>query len=286
MLKQALDSNESYIAYFTGREIPALRRTMRALAELREHEDRISGRSLAAEVLRDPLLALRVLVYLEAHRHHKQNHDITTIDRAIMMMGTRPFFERFGQLPTIEKALTEHPKALIGLLRVIGRAQHAAQWARDFARIRHDIDIDEVTVAALLHEAAEILFWSFAPELMQKVEQLKKDQPGLRSIVAQQTVLGVAIRDVQLALVEAWRLPELLVTLMDPNNAHNLRVHTVQLACDLARHAANGWDDPALPDDYTAASKLLNIKRSAVMQHVGAPAEYWQIEQAREIEAE
>lgn len=286
MLTQALDSIESYITYFSEREIPALRRSMRALAELREHEDRISGRSLAAEVIRDPLLALRVLVYLENHRHRKQNHDITTIDRAIMMMGTHPFFERFGQLPTIESTLAAHPKALIGLLRVIGRAQHAAHWARDFARIRHDIDIDEVTVAALLHEAAELLFWSFAPDLIQKVEQLKKEQPGLRSVVAQQTVLGVTIRDVQIALVEAWHLPELLITLMDPNNALSPRVRTVQLACDLARHAANGWDDPALPDDYTAASELLHIKRSTVMQHVGAPAEYWQAELAKEIDAE
>lgn len=286
MLTQALDSIESYIAYFSEREIPALRRSMRALAELREHEDRISGRSLAAEVIRDPLLALRVLVYLENHRHRKQNHDITTIDRAIMMMGTHPFFERFGQLPTIESTLAAHPKALIGLLRVIGRAQHAAHWARDFARIRHDIDIDEVTVAALLHEAAELLFWSFAPDLIQKVEQLKKEQPGLRSVVAQQAVLGVTIRDVQIALVEAWHLPELLITLMDPNNALSPRVRTVQLACDLARHAANGWDDPALPDDYTAASELLHIKRSTVMQHVGAPAEYWQAELAKEIDAE
>lgn len=286
MLTTPLNSIESYIAYFSEREIPALRRSMRALAELREHEERVSGRSLAAEVIRDPLLALRVLVYLETHRHRKQNHDITTIDRAIMMMGTQPFFERFGNLPTVESTLAGHPKALVGLLHVISRAQHAARWARDFARIRHDINVDEVTVAALLHEAAEILFWSFAPELMQKVEQLKKDQPGLRSVVAQDAILGVTIRDLQLALVEAWHLPELLVTLMNPDNALNPRIRTVQLACDLARHAANGWGDPALPDDYTAISELLHIRRSTVMQNVGAPPEYWQAMLAAEIDAE
>lgn len=286
MLTKPLNSIESYIAYFSGREIPALRRSMRALAELREHEDRVSGRSLAAEVIRDPLLALRVLVYLENHRHRKQNHDITTIDRAIMMMGILPFFERFGQLPTVEAALAGHPKALVGLLHVISRAQHAARWARDFARIRHDIDIDEITIAALLHEAAEILFWIFAPDLMQQVEQLRKDQPGLRSVVAQDAVLGVSIRDVQIALVEAWHLPELLVSLMNPDNAQNPRLRTVQLACDLARHAANGWDDPALPDDFTALSELLHIRRSAVMQNVGSPPEYWQAALANEIASE
>lgn len=286
MLSKPLDSVESYISYFSTREIPVLRRSMRALGELRGNEDRISGRSLAAEVLRDPMLALRVLVYLEAHRHKKQNHDITTIDRAIMMMGITPFFDRFGKLPTVEESLGAHPKALVGLLHVINRAQHAGQWARDFALLRHDIDVDEVTVAALLHEAAEILFWCFAPSCMQQIAQMKKAQPGLRSVVAQQSVLGVSINDVQEALVQTWHLPDLLVTLMSEENAHNPRVRTVLLACDLARHASNGWDDPALPDDYSALSELLHIKRSAVMQRVGAPEEFWMPVFAEEVAGE
>jgi len=286
MLSKALNSVESYIDYFSHREIPVLRRSMRALQELQKNEDRLGGRALASEVLRDPMLALRVLVYLESHRHHKQNHDITTIDRAIMMMGITPFFDKFSQLPTVEEGLASHPKALVGLLHVVGRAQHAAQWARDFALVRHDIDVDEVTVAALLHEAAEILFWCFAPDFMQQIAQMKKAQPGLRSVVAQQAVLGVSISDVQEALVESWQLPELLITLMSDENAHNPRVRTVLLACDLARHAANGWNDPALPDDYTALSELLHIRPSAVMQRIGAPEEYWMPVFSEEVGAE
>lgn len=284
MLKQALDSIDSYIAYFASREIPALRRSMRSLAELRVNEDKLSGRVLAAEVLQDPMLALRVLVLLEATRSQRQNHDITTIDRAIMMMGFSRFFEKFGKLPTVEESLAAHPKALVGLLRVVGRARHAARWARDFALLRHDIDVDEVTVAALLHEAAEILFWCFAPDFMQKIEQIKQANPGTRSAVAQEAVLGVRIRDVQLALVQAWRLPQLLITLMDEENAENPRVRTVTLTCNLARHAANGWGDPALPDDYTAIAELLRLKPSAIMQRVGAPEEFWQPVAATESE--
>lgn len=282
MLKQALDSIDSYIAYFTSRDIPVLRRSMRSLSDLRVDEDNLSGRVLAAEVLQDPMLALRVLVLLEATRSQRQNHDITTIDRAIMMMGFSRFFEKFGKLPTVEESLAAHPKALVGLLRVVGRARHAARWARDFALLRHDIDVDEVTVAALLHEAAEILFWCFAPDFMQKIEQIKQANPGTRSAVAQEAVLGVRIRDVQLALVQAWRLPQLLITLMDEENAENPRVRTVILTCNLARHAANGWGDPALPDDYAAIAELLRLKPSSVMQRVGAPEEYWQAVAAAE----
>lgn len=263
-----------------------LRRSMRSLAELRKNEDRVSGRLLASDVLQDPMLALRVLVYLESHRHQRQNHDITTIDRAIMMMGISPFFEKFGNLPTVEESLANHPRALVGLLKVVSRAKHAAHWAREFAILRHDIDVDEVTVAALLHEAAEILFWCFAPVCMQQIIALRAATPSMRSATAQEAVLGVSIRDVQAALVQSWHLPQLLVTLMNEENAENPRVRNVILACDMARHAANGWDDPALPDDYKAVSELLRVKQSVVMQRVGAPDDYWLPIVEREIAEE
>ena len=284
MLKAPLASIESYINYFSGRDIPVLKRSMRSLAELRKNEDQISGRILANEVLQDPMLALRVLSYLEAHRTLRQNHDITTVDRAIIMMGITPFFERFGELPTVEDHLAQHPRALVGLLKVVSRARNAARWARELALLRHDIDIDEVTVAALLHEAAEILFWCFAPVCMLKVQELRQANPHMRSAQAQEAVLGVSITDVQLALVHAWRLPQLLVALLSDGDSDNPRVRNVVLAADLARHAANGWDDPALPDDFTEISKLLHIKRSTIMQRVGVPEEYWQTVVQQEAE--
>lgn len=275
MLKAPLPSIDSYIDYFGSKEIPVLRRSMRSLAELRKNEDQISGRILATEVLQDPMLALRVLTYLEAHRNTRQNHDITTADRAIIMMGITPFFQRFGDLPTVEDYLAPHPKALVGLLKVVSRARNAARWAREFALQRHDIDVDEVTVAALLHEAAEILFWCFAPVCMLKVQTLRHENPAMRSAQAQEAVLGVSITDVQLALVHAWRLPQLLVTLLSDGESESPRVRNVIFAANLARHAANGWDDPALPDDYTAIGELLRLKRSVVMQRIGVPDDYW-----------
>lgn len=276
MLHAPLDSIESYISYFESKPIPVLRRSMRAIAELRQDEDAVTGRALANVVLQDPLLTLRLITYLEAHRNQRQNRDITTVERAIMMMGITPFFTHFGELPTIEETLAAHPKTLVGLLRVIGRARHAARWAREFALLRHDIDVDEITVAALLHEAAEIMFWCFAPVCMLKVEQIRNEHPGTRSVTAQQAILGVSMRDTQLALVKAWHLPELLVALMNEENANNPRVRTVILASALARHAANGWDDPALPDDYANVAELLHLRRSVVMQRIGVPEEYCQ----------
>jgi len=271
MLSKPFTELSSYVSYFRGVEFPVLRKTERVLAELRRNEDKVSARQIAAAVLDDPLMALRLLAYLQRNRGSSQNHDITTIDRAIMMIGLTPFFRHFGVLPTAEEHLAKHPKALIGLLKVINRAKRASVFARDFALLRHDIDVDEITVAALLHEVAEILCWCFAPELIQRAQAMQQANPGMRSALAQKATLGVAIADLQVALVREYQLPELLITLMDPANAENPRVCTVVLACDLARHSALGWADEALPDDFRGISSLIRMPPWMVMQRVGVP---------------
>ena len=36
-------------------------------------------------------------------------------------------------------------------------------------------------------------------------------------------------------------------------------MRTVHLSVGLARHAAHGWQDPALPDDYAGLQKLVSL---------------------------
>lgn len=272
MIDHALESLQSWVAYLSQVEIPVLKRTERELARLRENEDRVSGREIAQVVLQDPLMAVRVLAYIEAHRRRSQTADITTIDRAIMMLGITPFFRNFASLGLTESHLGAHPKALLGLLQVVARARRAAHFARDWALVRHDLDVDEITVAALLRDIAEILLWCFAPSLSLEVAALKAKNPSMRSHVAQQAVFGINVWDLQLALCQAWHLPQLLTTLMSDAHANSPRVRNVVLADDLARHAANGWNDPALPDDFRAIADLLHTTPDAVMMRLGVDA--------------
>lgn len=250
-------------------EIPVLRRTIRELEQLRANEDTVSGREIARVVLQDPLMAVKVLAYLEAHRRRRQTTDITTIDRAVMMLGITPFFRNFETLTAVEDQLAQHPQALLGLLKVVGRARHAAHYARDWAALRHDLDVDDITLAALLRDIAETLLWCFAPPMALQVAAMKNADPALRSRVAQTAVYGFRVIELQLALCHAWKLPELLLRLMDESQAGNARVRNVALAVNLARHAAGGWTDPALPDDFRAIGALLNLTPDAVMMRLG-----------------
>lgn len=268
MIERPLPSLESWVSYLSQAAIPVLKRTARELERLRENEENVTGRQLAGAILHDPLMTLRVLAYIEAHRRKSQTADITTIDHAIMMIGITPFFAKFENLPLVEDRLKDLPQALLGLLRVIARARQSSLFARDWAVLRHDLDVEEVTVAALLHDTAEILLWCFAPALMLAIRARQAETPGLRSAAAQEAVLGIRIGDLQLALARAWRLPELLQALMDDGHAEHPRVRNVIQAVNLARHAANGWNDPAIPDDLCEIGKLLGISEASLLERL------------------
>jgi HD-like signal output (HDOD) protein len=277
VLTHALSSVESYVAFFSRQPIPVLRRTVETFAQLAENIDDVTRHDLASTVQADPLMTMRLLSHIETHRENTQNHDIVTVGNAVVMMGIMPFFRAFGNMPTVEDALTSHPKALLGLLRVVGRASKAARYARDWAVIRRDLDVNEITIAALLFEAAEMVCWINAPELTQRVYNMQHTNPELRSAAAQREVFGITARELQLGLIRAWRMPKLLVHLLDASQTNNPRVRTITLAVDLARHAASGWNNQALPDDVAQIHALLRIPPEVLLRNIDAPEEVWPV---------
>lgn len=272
MVTQPLQDIEAWVVLFSDNRLPVLRHTQRLIDALREDLDKVSARDLSHAILQDPLMSVRTLAYIQPIRGRHLQHDITTIASAIMMSGIEPFFNRFVELPTVENMLKDEPaQAKLGVMQVIRRAQRAAEYANEWAFWRHDINAEEVRLAALLHDLSEILVWCFAPKLALQIRELRVQSPTMRSAAAQQQVLGFTLLELQQALCRVWHLPELLKQLMDDEHADSPRAKNVTLAVRLARHSANGWDDPALPDDYTDIGQLLNLSPDVVMHKVGAP---------------
>jgi HD-like signal output (HDOD) protein len=245
-----------------------LRHTARKLDEMREKIDRVNGRDVANVVLQDPLMTVKVLTYIQPFAGKSLRSEITTIASAVMMVGVEPFFEKFKDLITVEQMLKTEPQSMLGTLQLIRRVQRAAHYAREWAMWRQDINVEEVTIATLLHDLTEVLLWCFAPKLAIDIRDLQKNDRSLRSTVAQEQVLGIQLIDLQLALCRAWHLPQLLSNLMDPAQANQPRIRNVLLATDLARHSANGWNDAALPDDFIALEKLLHLNRDSLIERL------------------
>ncbi|MCB4359226.1 HDOD domain-containing protein [Quatrionicoccus australiensis] len=270
MIDHPLPDIDSWVLFFSNNTLPVLRVTKRRISEMRQNLDRVDARELARVILQDPIMTVRVLAYIQPMRGRSLQHDITTIASAVMMAGIEPFFKRFDELLTIEDQLKDaDTHALLGILQISRRAQRAADYAQEWAIWRHDINMEEVRIAALLHDLAEILVWCSAPALGLDILARQKAQPSLRSAEAQRQVLGLTFQDIQLELCRVWHLPELLLRLIDDDHLGNPRVQNVALAVRLARHSAHGWENPALPDDYKGIGQLLNITPETVRQRLG-----------------
>lgn len=272
-----------WVDHFKSIEVPVLRHTVHQLDELRETADLINTRKLSGIIAQDPLMTLRLFQYMQAHRSSSQSADITTIERSLVMIGTQNFYNSIQDPPIVEQQLKGYPKAMLGLLKVIGRSRTASLWARDWALFRQNVSFDEIAMAALLHGVVEMLMWCFAPNLAIRTRDRLAAEPGRRSLEIQQEVYGASLNEIALELISYWGLPPLLCSLMNQADADTPNVRNVVLAVDLARHTANGWNDAALPDDYRAIEALLHIGHSNLLERIGAPEE--KILAARQAEA-
>ena len=259
---------ERWIEVMSATQLPVLGQTLRQISKLRADEESVRPRDLSHVVLHDPFMALRVLRFLKDRPSARAMTEITTIEHAIMMLGVSPFFRTFSNLRSLDADLASRKVAMQGLIAVVGRARHAALHAREWARLRHDIESDEVVIATLLHDMAEMLLWYFAPAKAEDIETRLASDATQRSVDVQHAVLGFGLNELQLALVTAWRLPPLLTSLMDDYRAERPRARNVLLAVNLTRHSNNGWEDAALPDDIDAIRRLIGRPLLEVKQCV------------------
>ncbi len=248
-----------WVAALDPLDIPVLAATDAVLDELRCIEDAVDAHGLADRMAADPLMTLKLLRHVAVVRAGRGDTDAETATEALVMLGITPFFRDFGPQATVEQRLAGLPAALAGLQQVLRRSHRAARFALGFAIHRQDYDAPLIHEAALLHDFADLLLWAHAPALALAIAQRQQAQPGQRSTEAQQAVLKITLSDLQQALMKAWRLPPLLVQISCDQDSPLTQVRNVQLAVRVARHSAQGWHNPALPDDIAALAKLLDL---------------------------
>lgn len=267
-----IESLKSWVARLSQSELPVLKKTARDLAALRLDDKKLNAHSVAEVIACDPIMTVKLLRYLQRHKHRAQTTEVVQVEQALLMIGLEPFFKYVAPQPLVEEMLKTHVMALPPMLRVVHRSHRASEYAKDWAVQLHDLHYEEVRVAALLHDIAEILLWCFAPEMMLQIFDNQHKDKTLRSRDAQEQVLGFALVDLQKELAIQWGLPELLLMLMNDYSMQQPRVRNVVLAVNLARHSANGWGDAALPDDYKDIGELLRMPAERIMIMLGVDA--------------
>ncbi|HWR76378.1 MAG TPA: HDOD domain-containing protein [Thiobacillus sp.] len=264
MMSQQPKSMAAWLAFLGQADIPVLKHTARELERLRADESLLNARGIANVVTDDPLMTVKLLRYMQTHKHRNQKYELVDVKEALLMMGLDAFFREVPATPISEDLLHGHIEALVHLLHTVRRAQRSAHYAYDWALRLHDLHAEEVHVSALLYHVAEMLMWCFNPGQMLEIQKRQAADATLRSADVQREVLGFTGMDFQRQLTIEWKLPELLLNLMDPAQANTSRVRNVKLAANLARHSAQGWDNDALPDDYREIAALLRMEPDKV----------------------
>jgi HD-like signal output (HDOD) protein len=133
---------------------------------------------------------------------------------------------------------------------------------------RKDSEAEVIHEAALLHDFAEMLLWCHAPQLALQIQSRQQNDPTLRSAQVQREVLGFELCDLEHALMQTWKMPEVLVSITNDRRSENPRVRNVMLSAALARHSQEGWLNPALADDFEAVGRLLNLSAQGAEHRV------------------
>ena len=260
-------SVESWAQRLGEPEIPVMRRTVRALARMRCHEDQVDSHGIARIVLADPLMTLKVLRRIVARRSRRIVTDTDTVTAAVLLLGVPPFFREFDGQAVVADCFAGRPRQFRGMLEAVRRARRAALLAVGLAVHRQDADTELIYEAAMLDDFAGLLLWCHEPDIAAEIARRQRGDSALRSSRIQVELLGVELAAVQQFLLKRWQMPAALIRLTDPHD-RTPRARNVRLAVQFARHLDGGWDNPAIPDDLEEVAALLNISAAAARRKV------------------
>lgn len=217
--------------------LPALRQSKEALQRRTLDED-MPMDELTWIIERDPGMTLQLFRTIGSVRARHLGNPVGTIRHGLMMMGLEQIRSLPSDAPLVDSI--RHPEAKRQILGQYDRAYHAARQAWDWARLRKDMEADEVYSAALLHNLGEMLLWLRAPTKMAQVEEMARED-DLEPEEAQYVTLGFTAEQLTQELGQRWQLPQLLQDSLHPENSRNPRAFEVLLAARLVRTVTGDW---------------------------------------------
>ncbi|MFA5626802.1 MAG: HDOD domain-containing protein [Thiohalomonadaceae bacterium] len=256
--------------------------TLPAMSPTVEELDRLSANEnaqfwqLAQVAERDPGICIALLRHINTGRQNKLRSEVNTIENALMMLGLTQLRSLLKSLVLMSKVENSANKQKF--LRLMAQSYHAAWQARELARLRKDMEVDEIFLATLLHCQGAMLLWLYAPGKMEQIEKLATEKQ-IPHIQAQYAVLGFGLNHLSLMLARRWNLPSLLQESLKSENAKQPRTYNIMLAVQLARAAEQGWYHAGTTTVLQQLSDYMNLDFSQITSKCHRVA----VEAARQI---
>jgi HD-like signal output (HDOD) protein len=214
---------------------------------------------------RDPGITLRLLRTINSLQRQRLRTEITTLTHAQMMLG----IDTLKGIPRgMKRAEDLEPPLRARLFRSYMLACHRAEFARDFARLRRDLDANEIYVVALLYDLGKMLLDQQMPAEMAKVREIRASR-GMEPAEAQYVSLGFTLDELTVALARQWKLPQLLIDTLHGEAAQNGRSLGIIYAHRLIRAVdRHGWYGPPTHDLMEQIADYLLIDAGSAARHI------------------
>lgn len=199
--------------------------------------------ALAASVLADFSLSQKVLRLANSAMYSSFGGEVTTISRAIMVLGAEAVRHLALSLELLDNfagAAAKHPQAGKELKRAI----MSGEIARALSVSQKINDGEEAVVCTLMHHLSRMLLVFYFPHEWGRIQSVSET---LAETEACQTVLGVSLEEIAYEAAKRWRMPDVLTATMTRN--------TLEVGAVAADHA--NWLG-AMAEVSTQAATVMN----------------------------
>jgi HD-like signal output (HDOD) protein len=244
----------SWVYKLSQQDMPVVGEVISELGALAGRDD-VEVNQLAEVILRDPNLTSHVLRIANSVHYNYSSYPITTVSRAIVLIGFKAMRAICISSLIIENFLKKGPREI--LLNLMARGLHAATQARSIMLHRGAEQAEEVFIAALLYHLGEMAFWASDSEPRpEEVQALTDPNAGTRK-EAMERVLGTSFKAITLGLAKQWRLGETLEKSLYPAAIKEPTVQAVLLGEKVSRAAPQGWSAPETLDVIGDVAKFI-----------------------------
>ncbi len=213
-----------------------------------------SAADVAQTVLQDAALTSRLLKLANSFTFNPLGHDISTVSRAVMILG----FEQVKAL-TLSLVLIDSLSGGVQRARLtteMADAFHAAMQAEALAKENKVKKPENVFVASLLSRVGNMAVWAFATdEQAEQLDQLLRIE-GVDEAKAERKVLGFSLHDLTKNLSQTWSLGESLNSFLAGEAKDENQF--IALGQTLAKTAKGGWDSKEAKGSIEHVARTLN----------------------------
>lgn len=201
---------EYWVDQLSNSDMPVLSNVVAVLNKLTGDDD-AEFNQLAEVILKDPHLTTQILKLVNSVQYNPSGSSISTISRAIVLLGFRKVHSLCLSLMVVDSLLSKKPRER--LLDNMAKAFYTAVQARGIYKqiSQNPTEQEEVFIAALLFNLGEMIFWAYGGKSADALDiELTKCVQSNCSNALIEKELGTSFKSLSRELSKAWNLGDIL----------------------------------------------------------------------------